>query len=438
MKNRSTVSFYTLGCRANQYESDAIAEELERRGFSVVPFGECADVAVINTCSVTGESDRKSRQMIRRALTNSYAENVIVTGCSAQIFKEEIEAISGNFIIVGNAEKNSIPDLAESFVSGRCPTGGVSDIFLAPYDGMTISHARRARAFVKIEDGCENRCAYCIIPKGRGKVRSKNEDDIIAEVTNIAKSCPEIILTGIETASYGRDRGERDALERLLVKVNAIDGVERLTLGSLDPNILTDGFLTSTASLPSFLPHLHVSVQSGSSTVLARMRRRYNAEQLLEKLTRTREIIPGIMLTADVIVGFPGESEEEFLETVDFIKEIGFMHLHIFPYSKRRGTEAATMPGQLSHQIKHERAKRLSEIQKEIKRQILEDYIDQYRDGGDEVLFEQKQRGVNIGHSRHYIEVRVPSEDDFSDRVVPVRLTRTDGEVVFGEQILNC
>lgn len=429
------VSFYTLGCRANQYESDAIAEELERRGFLVVPFGEAADVCVINTCSVTGESDRKSRQIVRRALARSYAANVIVTGCSAQIFTDEMKKIAGELVVVGNAEKKNIPDAAVKLVNGETVPLGVSDIGLAPYDGMTISHSRRARAFVKIEDGCENRCAYCIIPRGRGKVRSKSEEDVLREVASITKSCPEIILTGIETASYGIDRGERDALEKLLVKVDATDGVERLTLGSLDPNILTDGFLKTASSLPSFLPHLHISVQSGSSSVLKRMRRKYNADQAMEKLLRAKELIPGVMFSADIIVGFPGETEEEFSETVDFIKKIGFMHLHIFPYSRRKGTEASEMPCQLPQEIKYARAKTLADIQAEIKKNILEKYVEEYRYGGDGVLFEQMKDGVNVGHSRHYIEVRIPCGDDLSDKVVPVELTGTDGEICFGKLI---
>lgn len=427
------VSFYTLGCRANQYESDAIAEEFERRGFVVVPFGERADIAVINTCSVTGESDRKSRQMIRRAISNSYADHIIVTGCSAQIFTDEVKKISDKISIFGNAEKKDIPDAAETLIRGEDAACVVSDIDEAPYDGLTITKARRARAYVKIEDGCENRCAYCIIPKGRGKVRSKDESDIITEVKTIAKSCPEIILTGIETASYGRDRGERDALEKLLVKVDRIDGVERLTLGSLDPNVLTDHFLETVSALPSFLPHLHVSIQSGSSSVLARMRRKYNADQALEQLQKAKESIPGIMLTADIIVGFPGESEEEFAETVEFCRSVRFMHLHVFPYSKRVGTEAATMPNQLSQELKFERARYLAKVQFEIKKEILENYVKEYKNGGDGVLFEQTKRGVNVGHTRHYIEVRVPCNEDLSCRVVPVELTDTDGEVCFGK-----
>ncbi|MBR6916834.1 MAG: tRNA (N(6)-L-threonylcarbamoyladenosine(37)-C(2))-methylthiotransferase MtaB [Clostridia bacterium] len=426
------VSFYTLGCRANQYESDAMAEEFERLGFEVLPFGQRVSVCVINTCSVTAESDRKSRQMIRRALNSAFADHIIVTGCSAQIFKEETESISDRIIVAGNSEKRDIPRFAKSLILGEMASIGVSDIFDAEYDGLTISHARRARAYVKIEDGCENKCAYCIIPKGRGRVRSKSEDDALREIETISKNCPEIILTGIETASYGKDRRERDALQKLLLKADKIEGVTRLTLGSLDPNVLTDSFLDTVSSLPSFLPHLHISIQSGSSSVLHRMRRKYNAEAAFERLEKTKTRIPGIMLSADMIVGFPQETEEEFLETVEFIKKVRFMHLHIFPYSKRSGTEAASMSGQVSQEVKFRRASELSSIQSDIKRQILEEYIENYKDGDDGTLFEQYKNGVNIGHSRHYVEIRVPSERDFTNKTLPVKLVSTNGEYCAG------
>lgn len=427
------VSICTLGCRVNQYESDAIAEELERRGASIVPFGEISDLVIINTCSVTSESDRKSRQMIRRTLKINKDAKIIVTGCSLQIFPDDIRKTGGISALVGNAEKDKIPDVAERLFKGDVTGELITEIEAAKYDALTLSKARRARAYVKIEDGCENKCAYCIIPKGRGKVRSKEESIIISEVTELAKTCPEIILTGIETASYGRDRGEKDALITLMSKVDAVSGVERLTLGSLDPRIITPSFLEAAKALPSFLPHLHLSIQSGSSSVLARMRRKYNAERALENILRAKEIIPTLSLSADVIVGFPGETDAEFAETLKFCKKSGFMHLHIFPYSKREGTEAAGLPDQVPENIKHERAKILADAGLEIKKKLLDEYVKTYRSDGDGVLFEQCRDGVNIGHSKHYIEVRVPAGCDLSNKVVPVTLTHHDGEVCYGE-----
>lgn len=429
-----TVSVCTLGCRVNQYESDAIAEELECLGATVVPFGEKCDLVIVNTCSVTAESDRKSRQMVRRIKKINPDAKIIVTGCSLQIFPDEIRKIPGVSALVGNGAKNSVSEVAIKLLEDDgYAVDNIGDIEKAAYDGLKITHARRARAYVKIEDGCENKCAYCIIPKARGKIRSKAEEEVISEVEKLSGSCPEMILTGIETASYGKDRGEKDALASLLEKVDKISGVERLTVGSLDPNVLTDSFLETVKGLPSFLPHLHLSIQSGSSIVLSRMRRKYNAEKAIERILKTKETIPGITLSADIIVGFPGETEEEFLETVAFCEKAKFMHLHIFPYSKRMGTEAESMPYQVPEDIKHERARRLAEVGAKIKSKLLDEYIETYRNGGDEVLFEQQANGVNIGHSKHYIEVRVTAESDLSNKVVPVTLTHHDGEICYGK-----
>ena len=432
-----TVSFYTLGCRVNQYESDAIAEALENTGFVVVPFGTRSDVAVVNTCTVTSESDRKSRQAVRKAARNFPDTKIVVVGCSSQISPELFTPKENIYHISGNTEKDKIAYFIKNLLEDNAvkPENAdcTRDISSAEYDDLTITHARRARAYVKIEDGCENRCAYCIIPKARGPVRSKAKETVISEVKEIAKSCPEIILTGIETASYGRDRKEKGALEELLIKVSEIDGITRLTVGSLDPNILTEHFLETVSKIPSFLPHLHISMQSGCTTVLNRMRRKYNAEKALERIQRTREYIPDMTFSADVIVGFPGETDEEFEKTVEFFKAVRFMHLHIFPYSIRPDTEAAEMKNQVPENVKHERCRRLAEVQAQIKKEILKSYVEAYKDGGAGVLFEQQQKDVNIGHSRHYIEVRVACEKDLSNTVVDVRLTHTDGEICYGE-----
>lgn len=434
-----TVSFYTLGCRVNQYESDAIAEALEHKGFTVVPFGERADVTVVNTCTVTSESDRKSRQAVRKASRTDPQTRLVVIGCSSQISPELFTPKEKIYHVSGNTEKDKIADIISELISqnSSCPANAscTRDISDADYDGLSITHARRARAYVKIEDGCANRCAYCIIPRARGPVRSKSREAVIKEVEKIAKSCPEIILTGIETASYGKDRKEKNALEELLLSVSEIDGITRLTVGSLDPNILTDHFLETVSAIPSFLPHLHISMQSGCTSVLNRMRRRYNAEKALDGIEKTREYLPEILFSADVIVGFPGETDEEFQKTVEFFKQARFMHLHIFPYSPRPNTEAAEMPDQVPENIKHQRCKVLSDIQAQIKKEILEAYVERYKNGGAGVLFEQRHNGVNIGHSRHYVEVRVPDSEDLSNRVADVRLTHTDGTACFGELI---
>lgn len=433
--NSRTVSFCTLGCRVNQYESDAIAEELECYGVKVVPFGEKCSVTIINTCSVTAESDRKSRQMIRKAKKANPDVKIIVTGCSSQIFPDETSKIGGVTVLVGNGEKGKTASVALSLLDGNMPCSTVSDMSSAKYDMLTLSRARRARAYIKIEDGCENKCAYCIIPRGRGRVRSKPEETIIKETEALVKTCPEIILTGIETASYGKDFGKKDALSSLIKKVAAVKGVERLTVGSLDPNILTEDFLKTVSDTPNFLPHLHLSVQSGSSSTLAAMKRRYNAESALEKILRAKEVLKGVSLSADFIVGFPGESEEDFEKTAQFCRKVGFMHLHIFPFSERQGTLAAEMECKVDDKTKKERAARLAEVGTKIKKELLDSYIREYKDGGDGVLFEQKVNGVNIGHSRHYVEVHAECDGDYSGKTVPVTLTSHNGEICFAEQL---
>ena len=319
------ASVCTLGCRVNQYESDAIAEGLRARGFTLVPYGEACDVVILNTCTVTGESDRKSRQLIRRTVRTVPGAVVIVTGCFSQISPQAAAALGAD-VVVGNEDKGRIADIAYTLVST-----GAADIRTAVCDDLRITTPRRARAYIKIEDGCENRCAYCIIPAARGQVRSRPAAQVVSEVATVASAgCCEVILTGIETGSYGRDL-ENMRLEMLLEQVDKVPGIRRIALGSLDPAVLRPSFLERASTLSHLLPHFHLSVQSGCTKTLHRMRRKYTAEKVLENMTCARKRIPGVTFSADVIVGFPGETEEDFLETVAFCKSARFLHLHIFP-----------------------------------------------------------------------------------------------------------
>lgn len=429
------AAIVTLGCRVNQYESEAIAGLLEADGFEIVPFGTPADVTIVNTCTVTAESDRKSRQHIRRAVSASPDGKVIVTGCFAQVSPEDAAAIDGVSAVTGNAEKSRIPALARDLYEGRLPEARIlpSDLENAPYDTLTLPAPRRARAFIKIEDGCENRCAYCIIPAARGKVRSKEPAAILCEAQALARAgCPEITLTGIETAAYGRDSGGAFSLTTLLADLGHVAGIHRIGLGSLDPSLMRDAFLQTAASVPAVLPHFHLSLQSGSSSVLRRMRRPYNAEKAMERIDALRRIFPEAMLTADMIVGFPGESDAEFEETLDFCQKSRFMHLHIFPYSIRKGTEAAGMPEQIPDPIKKERAARLAEQQRQIKAEILADYTEKHKNAPVSLLIEEHKDGYALGHSEHFVEIRIPAEDYRVGDTVEVYLTETDGEVCTG------
>ncbi len=434
-RNGKRVSFITLGCRVNQYESEAIAGLLEADGFTVVPFGEACDVTVVNTCTVTAESDRKSRQHIRRAVAANPAGAVIATGCFAQIAAEEAARIPGVTVVVGNGEKAAIPSIVQDIADGKMPESVIfpADPSLWDCDRLSLPVPRRARAFIKIEDGCENRCAYCIIPEARGKIRSKSPAAVLCEAEAIVKAgCREITLTGIETGAYGRDSGGAFSLSTLLTQLAKIPGLCRIGLGSLDPSLMRDAFLETVSSLPAVLPHFHLSLQSGSSSVLRRMRRPYNAAQAMDRIEAVRRFSPEAMLTADVIVGFPGETDEEFDETVEFCRRARFMHLHIFPYSIRRGTEAASMPGQIPEDVKKSRAARLAAVQREIKQALLTDYVNAHRTDPVALLIEEFDGEDAVGHTEHFVELRVPAGCGGVGDIVEVYLTGTDGEICRG------
>lgn len=426
------VSICTLGCRVNQYESDAISEGLQEKGFTLVPYGEESDVVIINTCTVTGESDRKSRQLIRRAVSAAPDAAVIVTGCFAQV-SPDTAALLGADAVVGNGDKGQIPDIAYALVHGGCIQSNVSDIQTAVYDNLRINAPRRARSYIKIEDGCENRCAYCIIPAARGRVRSKPMERVIEEAETIAGTgCCEVILTGIETGSYGRDLENID-LETLLEQVDRVPGIRRIALGSLDPTVLRPSFVERTAALQRLLPHFHLSVQSGCTRTLNRMRRKYTAEKVLENMARAREKIPGLTFSADMIVGFPGETEADFLETAAFCKKAEFLHVHIFPYSIRKGTEAAGMPDQIAPTERKRRSAYLANVQKEVQAGILDRYIAEHRTRPVYVLAEKWEGGVTSGHTEHFVPCEIYTEQDCTGQILSVYPMGRDGCTLNGE-----
>ena len=430
-----TAGIYTLGCKVNQYESEAIAEELERRGINMRSPSEICDIYVINTCTVTAESDRKACQFIRRAIQKNPSAYVLVTGCMSQVASDRIKSIKGVDYICGNTNKLSIADAVQNFISSQQksvePVIKVDDISHCQFENMKISKFDRTRAYVKIEDGCESRCTYCIIPNARGNIRSKPLADVINEVTELTNGgCREVVLTGIETASYGRDIEGVD-LATLLQKIDKIENIGRVRLGSLDPSLITPSFVDKIADLKSLTPHFHLSLQSGSSRILALMKRKYNAEMAMRGIELLRERIPNVQFTTDVIVGFPCETDEDFAETVEFAKKAKFLMMHIFPYSKRAGTSAAEMKGQIDGNTKRQRAAELACVAKEIRSEVLRSRV------ADapvcQVLFETYRDGVAYGHTADFIEVafktKIPLHSEFKD----VRLVSTDGDICFAE-----
>ena len=434
MSNKTfTAGILTLGCKVNQYESEAIAEGLEAFGINIRPHSDVCDIYVINTCTVTAESDRKACQFIRRVIQKNPSAFILVTGCLAEVDAERISAIDGVDYICGNTNKLSVCKEAIALIErghkNTSPKINIGNISSAPFEKMNINKFERTRAYVKIEDGCESKCTYCIIPYARGKIRSKPMDDVLREVRALtAGGCKEIVLTGIETASYGKDLDRTD-LATLLEEVDKIDGIGRVRLGSLDPSLITPKFVERIKGLKSLTPHFHLSLQSGSSRVLALMKRKYNADMAMRGIELLRQNIENVKFTTDVIVGFPGETDEDFAETLEFSKKARFLMMHIFQYSKRKGTPAATMPSQIHGDIKKKRSELLSLEAKRIRADILRDKVE--NDSLCEVLFETYADGIAKGHTADFIEVEARSDIPLHSEIRKVKLTSTDGNICF-------
>ncbi len=426
MKNKPTFSLCTLGCKVNQYESQAIAEDFEKLSYCLRSFDDFCDVYVINTCTVTSESDRKSRQMIRRAVKNGNNNAiVVVAGCFSQAQKDKILEIDGVTLVYGNSDKNKIASDVNNIITSDnrlTKVNRITDINKCSiFDNMSITRSERTRAFIKIVDGCENKCSYCIIPSVRGKIRSKSPNDIISELNVLASNgYKEVVLTGIETAAYGKDLCDT-TLPHILSLSSKIDGIERIRLGSLEPTVIKDDFINTFIANEKIVPHFHLSLQSGSDSVLAGMRRKYNTGMFFDKLCALRSARKNVTFTTDVIVGFPGETEEMFLETAEFIKKCAFLYVHIFPYSERQGTDAAKMENKVPESVKKDRAHRLKEVMLESRKSVLKSC-----DGlittvlVEEVLSD----GSYMGHTPNYIEVKlyIDKHSDVIGKIIDVKL----------------
>ena len=435
MSNNKTVGILTLGCKVNQYESEAIAEALIDKGFEIRPHSTLCDAYIINTCTVTAESDRKARQMIRRMISRNPEAFILVSGCYSQVSPDEVAAISGVDFICGTSNKMSVVEelcrLVECGKKNETCIISVPDLEESEFEQMSIRRFDRTRAYVKIEDGCESKCAYCAIPASRGPIRSKPFDEVIEEVRTLTDNgVREVVLTGIETGSYGKDLPEHESFASLLASVDKINGIGRVRTGSLDPSSIKPQFVETVSGLKSLCPHFHLSLQSGSSKILALMKRKYNAEQAMAAIERLRAAIPEVEFTTDVIVGFPEETEEDFQKTCEFVRKAGFLMIHVFPYSKRNGTVAAQMKGQVPEQIKKERVARLTEISREIRADILDAKIAESCDV--DVLFETCEGGYAHGHTADFIEVKVKTDKKLHGLFRKVKLISHDGDACEG------
>ena len=418
------AALHNLGCKVNAYETEAMQEMLEQNGYEIVPFAEGADVYVINTCTVTNMADRKSRQMLHRARKMNPNAVVVAAGCYVQAQGAKADDCI-DIIIGNNKKKDLITILDEHFakIEEKEPQVELIDIaHTHEYEEMRVSRqAEHTRANVKVQDGCNQFCSYCIIPYARGRVRSRKMEDVLAEVYTLASNgYQEIVLTGIHLSSYGIDTGEN--LLELIRAVHQVEGILRIRLGSLEPRIITREFAEGIAALPKMCPHFHLSLQSGCNTTLKRMNRRYTAEEYYEKCELLREVFDHPALTTDVIVGFPGETEEEFRESKAFLEKVNFYETHIFKYSRRQGTKAAEMKDQVPEPVKTERSNQLIALGKVNKKAFEDRLIGQTV----EVLMEEEiQRDSEtwqIGHTREYVKVGRKTEENLTNQLINVEI----------------
>ena len=413
-----SVALHNLGCKVNAYEMDVMQQRLQEKGYKIVSFDKAADIYIINTCTVTNIADRKSRQMIHRAKKCNPDAVVVAVGCYVQTGEENVKQDAAIDLAIGNNRKKDLVSILEEYLdkreNGNAGIGAVSEAVVTDiidinhtdeYEEMTLTRtAEHTRAYIKIQDGCNQFCSYCIIPYARGRVRSRREEDILKEVQGIVSAgWQEIVLTGIHISSYGVDRGAPELL-KLLSKLHDIEGLKRIRLGSLEPRIVTEEFASQISAMPKICPHFHLSMQSGCDSVLQRMNRHYTSGEYFRTTEALRKYYGDPAITTDVIVGFPGETQEEFRETEAFVRRVNFYEMHIFKYSKRQGTRAAAMDGQLTEAEKSRRSMILSEAERE----MSHDYRTGWLGREAEVLFEEKKEIDGkiywIGHTPQYIK----------------------------------
>ncbi|UII54928.1 tRNA (N(6)-L-threonylcarbamoyladenosine(37)-C(2))-methylthiotransferase MtaB [Cytobacillus spongiae] len=421
-----TVAFHTLGCKVNHYETEAIWQLFKNEGYNRVEFESASDVYIINTCTVTNTGDKKSRQVIRRAIRKNPDAVICVTGCYAQTSPAEIMAIPGVDIVVGTQDRVKMLAYIEQYKADRQPINGVGNIMKSRvYEELDVpAFTDRTRASLKIQEGCNNFCTFCIIPWARGLMRSRDPQEVIHQAQQLVDAgYKEIVLTGIHTGGYGEDMKDYN-LAMLLRDLEAqVKGLKRLRISSIEASQITDEVIEVINDSKVIVRHLHIPLQSGSNTVLKRMRRKYTMEFFGERLDRLKEALPGLAVTSDVIVGFPGETEAEFMETYDFIKKHQFSELHVFPYSKRTGTPAARMDDQIPEDVKNERVHRLIALSD----QLAKEYASQFEDEVLEVIPEEAYKagsGLYVGYTDNYLKVVFPATEEMVGAIVKVKITK--------------
>ena len=439
---KKTVSFYTLGCKVNQYETNAMEQQFIKNNYEIVENTQKADIYVINTCTVTNMAERKSRQMLRRVKEINPSAVLVVCGCYAQVAKNELEQIPKIDIILGINEKNEIVQIVENYMEKmaeqdkRSQEAEIDDVskqkeFL---DFGDVTYTEKNRAVVKVQDGCNMFCSYCIIPYARGRIRSRKIESVVSEIEKIAKEeIKEVVITGIHVASYGKDFDNENTSKKirlidLLEAINKIDGIDRIRLSSLEPTIVDEEFATRLSKLDKICDHFHLSLQSGCDETLKRMNRKYTTQIYRDAVATLRKYYPEASFTTDVIVGFPGETDEEFAKTYEFLKEIDFYRLHVFKYSPRRGTVAEKMPNQIDGNKKEERSNKLIELSNSTENKHNQSYIGKTV----KVLFEEFEDGFFKGHTTNYMMVKVAGvegqSDKFVNKILDVKIRENNDE----------
>ena len=426
------VAFYTLGCKVNQYETEAMLELFEKEGYEKAETEDYADVYVINTCTVTHMSDRKSRQYIRRMKKKNPDAIIAVVGCYSQVSPEEILSIDEVNLVMGTNDRKKIVEEVKKIDASR-KVSTVDDIMkVKAFEEIEINKTNgKTRAFMKIQDGCDRYCSYCIIPYARGRVRSRDLESIVKEVENLASNgYKEVVLTGIHVASYGKDIKDSDIkLLDVIKQINDIEGIERIRLSSVEPILFTDEFVEAVSTMDKVCPHYHLSLQSGCDETLKRKKRRYTTEEYKAIVDRLRAAIPNVSITTDVIVGFPGETNEEFDKTYEFLKDIELTHMHVFKYSPRKGTPAATMENQVDPSTKHDRSEKLLQLNEENFNKFGQKMLDKEFN----VLFEQKVGDNKYeGLTENYVKVIVESDNDISEQILKVKIKDVKNEFLEG------
>lgn len=426
------VAIYTLGCKVNLYESEVIMNSFKKSGYEIVDFEDNADIVIINTCTVTNTSDKKSRNIIRQAVKKHENAVIVVMGCYSQVRSADIKEIDGVDIIIGNTKKSKVVSLVEEYLKNKKSITEIDNIMHTDFEAMELdTFETRTRAFVKIQDGCNNFCSYCIIPYSRGNIRSKEKDDVVSEIKCLVKNgYKEVVLTGIHTGHYGKDKYNYDFSD-LLSELCKIDNLKRIRISSIEITELDSKFIDVLKNNKVIVNHMHIPLQSGCDKTLKEMNRKYDTKYYLDKINLIRSIRPNISITTDLIVGFPNETEEDFNNTLSFLRKVKFSKIHVFPYSRRKGTKADLMDNQIDEQTKHKRVKEVLKLSEELEIE----YMNKFINTDVLVLIEKFENGIISGHTENYIPVKANGVESDINELLMIHIDKMEYPYLIGNKL---